>query len=158
MLPGEQADPREALFKLIEKMPYHDGEYLWKTEYSNCDSCNQPMAKTEINETSCAVLPHAASVEEMINCPEKPHEKEDCININPETGEKCNAKNVKGTEKWSLCNAKESLIIGVDGSQYGGQPPPVYPSPEIEVEGEYFKLKAVLCYQDLGRIVQISSS
>ena len=86
----------------------------------------------------------------MINCPEKPHEKEDCININPETGEKCNAKNVKGTEKWSLCNAKESLIIGVDGSQYGGQPPPVYPSPEIEVEGEYFKLKAVLCYQDLG--------
>ena len=56
-----------------------------------------------------------------------------------------------GEESWELCNGKDCLIIGVDANAWFDQASPeVQPSPEIQVEEDFYQLKAIVCYDDHG--------
>ena len=139
--PGQMNDPNEAFRKLLETMPYNKGIYEKTSVFSMCTSCNGSLRDDDLFTTECGIFPRADNVQEMIKKVDS-NVFDKCRN--------CEETNVPFTETHGLRNPGDTIIIGTTRNTHlGGELSPVFPSHEIEVDSEFYKISAVLSYQGL---------
>ena len=137
---GEQNDVQEALLKVFDTVPHHDGIYQKVTTVTNCPKCNFTNIPLKKVSSVCEQFTPAPTTSGMIQG-KSTTIFEKCRNPS------CEAENEVLTEKWHIEGNPDYIIFSADRTtSEQNRLQPILPNEYLKVNGENYKVKSVICH------------